>query len=221
MQSLFLFNDGQIFIQSNDKIYQDTIDNFLLDLKEDIPQMEVDGKSQIINKIDYNQYSASCWLNGKAFQPYPNEFCEKVLTGIDTLLENQIARSYQILTLTDYKNMKMIELKEIRDTREQSPLDYEDNSYDYDLKSVTKLNEARDKLIKKGGDQVWITATNTIVYLTLDDIDGIKLAGADRSNSLHIKYAQLREYVNSLESVDDVNAVTFDMSLPETELVKE
>lgn len=121
--------------------------------------------------------------------------------------------------LDDVKASKLAELKNTRDTREQSPLPYNDNTYDYDLKSVAKLNEARDKLIKIGGTQVWITATNTIVYLTLEDIDGIKLAGADRSNALHIKYAQLREYVNALESVEDVNAVTFDMSLPETELL--
>lgn len=110
MQNLFLLNDGQILIQSNNKTYQDTEENFLLDLKEDIPQMKVDGKSQNINEIDYNQHSESCWLNGKAFQPYPNEFCEKVLAGIDTLLENQTARNYKAPTLAELKAAKEAEV---------------------------------------------------------------------------------------------------------------
>lgn len=110
MQNLFLLNDGHVIVQNNNKTYQDTAENFLLDLKEDIPQMKVDGKSQNINKIDYNQHSASCWLNGKAFQQYPNEFCEKVLAGIDTLLGNQTARNYKAPTLDELKTDKLAEI---------------------------------------------------------------------------------------------------------------
>lgn len=86
MQDLFLLSNKKVIVQNQNIDYQDTIENFLLDFGEVIPQMKVDGKLQDITAIDYNKYTKNCWLNGKAFQTYPNDFCEKVLAKIEDLI---------------------------------------------------------------------------------------------------------------------------------------
>lgn len=120
-------------------------------------------------------------------------------------------------TLEEVKLTKIEELKLERDSREQSPIAYGDKEFDYDLKSVIKLNEALDDLNKLGGSQLWICADSSTTMLTAEDIDNIKHLGKVRSNDLHMKYAQLKIYIESLDNIDDVNNVEFDMEIPENE----
>lgn len=84
MQELIIYNENQVIIQANEKIYQDTQANFLEDY----------GKKLSYKAIDYNRDTQACWLNGEAFQPYPNEVCEDILNSIDTLLAAKAEREY-------------------------------------------------------------------------------------------------------------------------------
>ena len=54
-------------------------------------------------------------------------------------------------TLEDVKTAKVAEMKAERDKREQGVITYNGKGFDYDLKSVAKLNEARDVLLVDGG----------------------------------------------------------------------
>ena len=116
-------------------------------------------------------------------------------------------------TLEEVKEAKKAALKAERDLREQGVLTYNGKGFDYDLKSVAKLNEARDVLIVDGGSQAWICADSSITTLTADDITEIKRLGKERSNDLHMQYAALKIYVESLTDKEAVEAVTFDTEI--------
>ena len=100
MQDLIIYNENQVIIQSNNKTYQETKENFLDDY-------EKKGNYQT---IDYNRTTQTCWLNGEAFQAYPNTVCEDILNSIDTLLENQAKREYIAPTIDELKAIKLLEV---------------------------------------------------------------------------------------------------------------
>lgn len=116
-------------------------------------------------------------------------------------------------TLAELKEAKIAELKAERDKREQGVITYNGKGFDYDLKSVAKLNEARDVLMVDGGSQAWICADSSITTLTADDITEIKRLGKERSNDLHMRYAALKVYVEGLQDKAAVEAVTFDTEI--------
>lgn len=116
-------------------------------------------------------------------------------------------------TLAELKEAKKAALKAERDRREQGVITYNGKGFDYDLKSVAKLNEARDVLLVDGGSQAWICADSSITTLTADDITEIKRLGKERSNDLHIQYAALKVYIAGLTDKAAVEAVTFDSEI--------
>ena len=116
-------------------------------------------------------------------------------------------------TLENVKTAKVAEMKAERDKREQGVITYNGKGFDYDLKSVAKLNEARDVLLVDGGSQAWICADSTITTLTADDITEIKRLGKERSNNLHMQYAALKVYIEGLTDKEAVETVTFDTEI--------
>lgn len=122
-------------------------------------------------------------------------------------------------TLDELKTAKIAELKAERDRREQSVITYNGKGFDYDLKSVAKLNEARDVLMVDGGSQAWICADSSITTLTADDITEIKRLGKERSNDLHMQYAALKVYIEGLQDKEAVEAVTFDTKINISETI--
>lgn len=100
MQDLIIYNENQIIVQANSKTYQETKENFLTDY----------GKAVNYQTIDYNRATQACWLNGEAFQAYPNTVCEDILNSIDTLLEKQAKREYILPTLDELKAIKLSEV---------------------------------------------------------------------------------------------------------------
>ena len=100
MQDLIIYNENQVIIQANSKTYQETKENFLADYEEKVNYQT----------IDYNRTTQTCWLNGEAFQAYPNTVCEDILNSIDTLLENQAKREYIAPTIDELKARKLLEV---------------------------------------------------------------------------------------------------------------
>lgn len=120
------------------------------------------------------------------------------------------------LELAAAKEAKIAELKEERDRREQMPVEYNGASYDYDLKSAFKLDKARTRItVRKLDNQPWIDADSEIQALTIADINEIDALAADRSNALHMQYAELKIYISALTTVEAVRAVTFDTEIAE------
>ena len=100
MQDLIIYNENQVIIQANSKTYQETKENFLADYEKKVNYQT----------IDYNRTTQTCWLNGEAFQAYPNTVCEDILNSIDTLLEKQGKREYILPTLDELKAIKLSEV---------------------------------------------------------------------------------------------------------------
>ena len=100
MQDLIIYNESQVLVQSSGKTYQETKENFLADYEEKVNYQT----------IDYNRTTQTCWLNGEAFQAYPNTVCEDILNSIDTLLEKQAKREYIVPTIDGLKAIKLSEI---------------------------------------------------------------------------------------------------------------
>mgnify|MGYP000562122044 FL=1 len=79
---------------------KETKENFLADYEEKVNYQT----------IDYNRTTQTCWLNGEAFQAYPNTVCEDILNSIDTLLEKQAKREYIVPTIDELKAIKLSEV---------------------------------------------------------------------------------------------------------------
>lgn len=118
-------------------------------------------------------------------------------------------------TIEEIREAKKEELKDERDRIQELPIEYNGKSFDYNKESLQKLNEAKDALEGTEDKQIWICADNTLTYLTYNDIMAIKLLGKNRSNDAHIQYAKLRFIVDSLETEEEIKAVTFDTNTSE------
>lgn len=114
-------------------------------------------------------------------------------------------------TLDEVKTQKISELKGIRDTKEVEPIRTDKGIFDYDDKSRDRLYIARQTLTDNGGGSItWTTADNQRVPMEITDFAQINGAAALRSNDLHIKYNELKERVNAAQTVEEVEAVTWD-----------
>ena len=218
MQDLIIYNDNEVIIQADGKTYQDTKANFTLDYGE-LPKVKVERQSTLhpferfalldetITNIDYNRDTKSCWLNGNAFQKYPNDVCEDILNSIDTLITNKEKREYIAPDLDELKAQKLTELKTIRDTEEVKPIEYNGNLFDFDDKARDRINSAIIALSITGQSIEWTTADNTNVLVTADDLRGVIAAVAMRSNELHVKYRQLKEQVKACTTKEQLEKI--------------
>lgn len=102
MQNIIILDadNDRVIVQAQEKVYMDTINNFFIDYGKDIEY----------KSIDYNCGTESCWLNGVAFQQYPNEICEDILKSIDELIAKKAAREYIALTFDELKAIKLSEV---------------------------------------------------------------------------------------------------------------
>ena len=102
MQNIIILdtNNDKVIVQAQEKVYMDTINNFFVDY----------GKEIEYKSIDYNCGTESFWLNGVAFQQYPNEICEDILKSIDELIDKKAAREYIALTFDELKAIKLSEV---------------------------------------------------------------------------------------------------------------
>lgn len=199
MQDLIIYNQKEVIIQANGKVYHGAKENFLADY----------GKSLEYESVDYNRDTKCCWLNGNAFQKYPNDVCEDILNNIDTLITNKEKREYVTPTLDELKQAKLIELKTIRDTEEVKPIEYNGNLFDFDDKARDRINSAIIALSITGQSIEWTTADNTNVLVTADDLRAVIAAVAIRSNELHIKYRNLKEQVLACTTKEQVEQISW------------
>lgn len=151
--------------------------------------------------------------NGVSYTPIPNE----ILMQSERPSADSIALAdgtWQTISDIDRaKASKIAEFKALRDSEEIADIEYNGNVYDYDDKARERLQIARQALVDGGAEDaniVWTTADNQRVTLTVQDFAGINSAVAYRSNSLHVKYNELKEQINACETVEEVEAISWD-----------
>ena len=114
-------------------------------------------------------------------------------------------------TLEEAKETKINELKSVRDTKEVEPVQTSKGVFDYDDKSRDRLAIARQSLEDNPSVEsiVWTTADNQRVAMTIADFAEINSMAAYRSNRLHVKYNDLKAEVNAAQTVEEVEAITW------------
>ena len=115
-------------------------------------------------------------------------------------------------TLDEVKANKINELKSIRDTKEVEPVQTSKGIFDYDDKSRDRLAIARQSLTDNPSVEsiVWTTADNQRIAMTIADFAEVNSMAAYRSNQLHIKYNELKAEVDAAQTVEEVEAITWD-----------
>lgn len=120
------------------------------------------------------------------------------------------------MTLEETKANKIALMKAERDNREVAVISYKDITLDYDDKARERMRIAQQALEDNNIEsQLWTCAENVQVLLTVQDFKNINTLAAQRSGMLHVQYNKLKEYINSLATIEEVELVTFDTEVLE------
>lgn len=127
----------------------------------------------------------------------------------EALAELNVIVTHEEEPLEAIKQRKITELKYQRDKAEVEPIEYNENTFDYDDKARDRINATIIALSLQGEDASidWTTADNQDVKMTANDLRMVIAAVAVRSNTLHVAYRKAREQVESASTAEEVEAV--------------
>lgn len=112
----------------------------------------------------------------------------------------EIVHFKSVFSVAETKNYKIEMFKLQRDVKELEPVFYNGHYFDADKTSLTRMDKARQSLVDNHLPSiVWTTANNDRVEITIEDFAGINTALAIRSNELHVRYNQLKDYINDID----------------------
>ena len=113
--------------------------------------------------------------------------------------------------ITEAQSVKIVELKNERNTREEAPVEYGGKLWDFDSKARDRITAAATALELGGVESIeWTAHDDSSSTLTAADLKGIIAAAALRGDALHKKYRELRDRVNSATTEEEVNAVVWE-----------
>ena len=114
-------------------------------------------------------------------------------------------------TLEAVRQAKWEEIKQARDTAEQSGCPYMDSILDSDSLSVQRINTAVQaaQVIGESFAVDWTMKDNTVVHMTYADVLGMPTALAVFSNELHMKARKKREQINNANTKEEIAALVW------------
>lgn len=127
---------------------------------------------------------------------------------------------------------KLDELKSNRDNEEVAIIEVNDSPFDYDSKARERINAAiisldvMDSLTGTTNNIEWTLANNINLSVTANDLRLVVAKIAERSNILHIKYRELKEYIYAIqydgkltdeEKIERIEAIQWNEPEPEIE----
>lgn len=114
-------------------------------------------------------------------------------------------------SIEELQTIKIAAFKAARDSEEVLPIEYNGNLFDYDEKARDRINAAIIALDAQGTEATidWTTADNNDVPVTANDLRAIIAAVAVRSNSLHVKYRNLKEQVETAKTAEEIEAINW------------
>lgn len=180
--------------EEEEDVYVDTIEEKITNIADGFNyQTVIDNGGVWFGQDDYNK------LVGNADKEYiykDGQVVEKPPEPID---------------IEALKTAKIAEMKAERDNREVQDIEYNGKMFDYDDKSRERLTLARQALEDNKTESIlWTCADNTRTNITLEDFKSINTLSATRSTQLHEQYNKLKLLINSLETEEQINKVTFD-----------
>ena len=106
---------------------------------------------------------------------------------------------------------KLDELKANRDNEEVNIITVDDHDFDYDEKARERINAAIialdifDSYNGQTNSIEWTLADNTNIDVTAEFLRIVVATVAQRSSALHIKYRQLKEYIQGIENNEQMS----------------
>lgn len=150
---------------------------------------------------------------------YPPEaaiWCNENNARIVELENENATRVFQIQkmpspSLDEIKLYKINELKTIRNNLEESPVEYKEKLWDFDLKSRDRINAAATALEINNLESItWTSFDDTSLELTAKDLKMIISSAAIRGDMLHKQYRALRDAVNNATSIEEINSINWE-----------
>ena len=113
-------------------------------------------------------------------------------------------------SLDELKAIKWESIKATRDSLETEPLPYLGKLFDFDDTSSKRLNWAISTAQVYPEFTIdWTCADNSTITLTAQDILGIPIAVAQRSNELHQIGRKLREKISAVTSREELDDISW------------
>lgn len=151
---------------------------------------------QQISKEEYTRAAIWCNTNSHYIEKKGNEY---------------FIKEFPKQTIDEAKEAKIDELKAERDAREEAPVEYKEKLWDFDTKSRDRINAAATALEISGVESItWTSYDDSSLELTVTDLKTIVASAALRGDFLHRKYRELRDMVNSLTTIEEVQAVSWE-----------
>lgn len=172
--------------------------------------------------INYNQTLETCWLDGQPFQPFPNTLCEKILTELESTIEQQSARRRVEPTLEEVKAEKLGELNVAFVMASQSAhclssAGFEINADETANRNISSLIIAMEAT---GQETVQFCAfDNTFHAVTLGQLRTMQLEIIANAQAIYQQKWVLRERINTAETIEalDVIDITFEAETEEAD----
>lgn len=177
----------RVIVQTSNKVYEDSLENFILDGGENLPDD--------VESLDYNKTVKSCWINDVAFQKFPNEYAERVLASIAELVSNKENREHeqaleqeaeQLANMTQ-EEKDSLELFLAKEERAQAvsniTVELDGMVFDGNEDSQSRMGRTIAAAVALGLDletekRTWVLADNSVVEVTIAQLAQVlKLAG--------------------------------------------
>lgn len=124
--------------------------------------------------------------------------------------------------LDDFKEIKRAEINKARDEAEQGGFEYLGKIFDSDKISCLRMSCAAQAMALMPAAEpeptiTWTCQDNTTIDLTAAEMQGLVATLAQWSNSCHEKATALKELIEQAESAEDLEKISWDMSLDSSE----
>ena len=177
----------RVIVQVSNKVYEDSLENFILDGGENLPDD--------VESLDYNKTVKSCWINDVAFQKFPNEYAERVLASIAELVSNKENREHEQaleqeaeqlanMTQEEKDNLALFLAKEERAQAVSNiTVEVDGMVFDGNEASQSRMGRTIAAAVALGLDletekRTWVLADNSVVEVTIAQLAQVlKLAG--------------------------------------------
>ena len=200
MQELVIIQNDNVIVQTSNKVYDDTYSNFILDGGETLPNK--------IEKLDYDKGNKSCYINGKFFKNTTNEYAERVLNSIDSLISNKEKREEEkrkqeeadrLANMTQ-EEKEALALEQAKNERAEAVskiiVTVDGMDFDGDETAQTRMGRTVSAAVALGVDietytQTWVLANNTVATPTIKQLaQALKLAGEKQTELWTVPYTE-------------------------------
>ena len=173
MQELMVVKNERVIVQASNHIYEDSFENFVLDGGEKLP----DG----VESLDYNKTVKSCWINGVAFQKFPDKYAESVLALVEMLVSNKEKREREkaeheeaerMASMTqEEKDAQALEQAKVERADAVGKITVEVDGMIFDGNEVSQQRIARCVMVLNDGESIsWVLADNSVAPVTKEQL---------------------------------------------------